>query len=177
MVRKEQELTLKQSLRTGSWRVPFFFSLKKHLADPSGVPVQYIPGHKSACCDKQEISLKRKVSVIIQISPRFLQHHVSGENNWVWWLICSFPHPPWMRTYMCFCSWQKNSCGIRLNKGSIPQYKIVQVLQAYVGFFYNLFFSFAKIQSVSRFYSIISKYSLGHTSNKFPVLLCSMFLD
>lgn len=78
MVRKEQELTLKQSLRTGSQRVPFFFSLEKHLSDPSGVPLQYIPGHKTACCDKQGISLKRKV--FYYYSRRFV--HAHPEQGW-----------------------------------------------------------------------------------------------
>lgn len=73
MVRKEKELTFKQWLRAGSWRVPFFFSLEKHLADPSGVPVQYIPGHQSARCHKQGISLKRKV--FCHYSGRFVHSH------------------------------------------------------------------------------------------------------
>lgn len=115
-MRKEQELTLKQSLRTSSWTVVSLFALQNWSSEPSRVPLQYKPCHNFAPSHKRGNSQKREdphccysgeicsclprngvtfsVCCFLRISPKLadLHHHVSKADNCVWWF--SFPHSP-----------------------------------------------------------------------------------
>lgn len=107
LLRKEQELTLKQSLRTLSIVILSVFSLEEGEFESSGVHMQYIPRHKFAPCFKQGTPQKREDTFFylgslfilplkevdscfgfLRISPKFtaLQHGMSGSANRVWWV-------------------------------------------------------------------------------------------